>query len=61
MAGQSGCPVYLSGDPKKVVGIHKGYDPLKHLNFATMITEEIISFLKVWAKEMKVSIGDVKE
>jgi len=36
--GQSGSPVYLFSDNRKLVGIHKGYSPKKRLNFATMIT-----------------------
>jgi len=47
--GQSGSPVYSSSDWAKVVGIHKGYWPLKNLNFATLITESLISTLKSWA------------
>ena len=35
---QSGCPVYISGDNSKFVGIHKGYNPKRNLNVATMIT-----------------------
>jgi hypothetical protein len=42
---QRGCPVYRNGD-KKVVGIHKAYDPLTLLNFATKITESVIAVLK---------------
>jgi glutamyl endopeptidase len=38
IGGQSGCPVYLMKDSSQVVAIHKAYDPLKRLNFATMIT-----------------------
>jgi len=48
--GQSGCPVYISGDNSKLVGIHKAYDPIKDLNFATMITESVIAVLKVWVE-----------
>jgi V8-like Glu-specific endopeptidase len=36
--GQSGCPVYKVDDSRKVVAIHKAYDPQKKLNFATLIT-----------------------
>ena len=50
--GQSGCPVYMSGDNSQLVGIHKGYNPKRHLNFATMITESVIIVLKVWIEEM---------
>jgi hypothetical protein len=39
----------MGGDSRKVVGIHKAYDPQKHLNFATLITESVIDILKLWA------------
>jgi V8-like Glu-specific endopeptidase len=53
--GQSGSPVYLFNHKRKlVVGIHKGCDPEEKLNFATMITNQVIEVLKVWAKEMEV-------
>ena len=48
--GQSGSPVYMSGDNSQLVGIHKGYNPIKNLNYATMITESVISVLKVWVE-----------
>jgi V8-like Glu-specific endopeptidase len=48
-AGQSGCPVYSLKDNSKLVAIHKAFNPLKRLNFGTLITESVISVLKSWA------------
>jgi len=47
----------MSEDTPKLVGIHKGCWPNKKLNFATMITEEVIDVLQVWTKEMNTSFG----
>jgi hypothetical protein len=46
-------------DSSKVVGIHKAYDAKKFLNFATMITEEVIAVLESWALEMGVSFENL--
>jgi len=43
---QSGCPVYILKNIIQLVGIHKAYDHQKHLNFATMITESVMTVLK---------------
>ena len=43
---------YMSGYKSQLVGIHKGNNPKRHLNFATMITESVIAVLKVWIEEM---------
>lgn len=43
-------------DCLKLVGIHKGSWPSKKLNFATLITEEIIDTLEVWAESMSCNI-----
>lgn len=34
------------------MGIHKGYDPCKNLNFGTMITESLIKTVEQWCFEM---------
>jgi V8-like Glu-specific endopeptidase len=38
LAGQSGCPVFDKDKNEKLIGIHKGYSPDKHLNMAVLIT-----------------------
>jgi V8-like Glu-specific endopeptidase len=48
--GQSGAPVYVLGDSRLLVGIHKGFWAKKRLNFATMITTSVIDTLKWWAE-----------
>jgi len=43
------------GVTKLCIGIHTGSEPLKHLNFATLITEDIMGWIgregKIYAKE----------
>ena len=47
----------MAEDSLKLVGIHKGCWPNKKLNFATMITEDVIDILQLWAKEIEASFG----
>lgn len=41
-SGQSGAMVYLSGDKRKIVGVHKGFDPRRKMNVCAMVTGEMI-------------------
>jgi len=34
-----------AGYTKKCIGIHTGSEPLKHLNFATLITQDIMGWI----------------
>jgi V8-like Glu-specific endopeptidase len=45
MGGQSGSPVFKKEDNSMLVGIHKGFSPVKRLNMAVMITSEIVSVI----------------
>jgi hypothetical protein len=38
-----------------VIGIHKGYDPKKKLNVATIIDKKMVAELKSWASEFRIS------
>jgi hypothetical protein len=43
--------VYLSGEKRKVVGVHKGYDPRRKMNVCAMVTGEMIVELQNWVGE----------
>ena len=47
-SGQSGAMVYLANDKRKVVGVHKGYDPRRKMNVCALITSEMIAELQNW-------------
>jgi V8-like Glu-specific endopeptidase len=53
MGGQSGSPVYLKDNPRKLVGIHKAASNEDRLNFSAMITKEMVEVLKMWSVEME--------
>ena len=38
-----------------MIGIHKGYDPVKNRNVCTIISKEMIRELKKWEVEMNLS------
>jgi V8-like Glu-specific endopeptidase len=55
--GQSGSPVYfmeqLEGEEVcNIIGLHKGFDRIVHLNVCTLLTEEVIDQFYKWMIEM---------
>jgi V8-like Glu-specific endopeptidase len=48
MGGQSGSPVYLRDNHRKVLGIHKVASYEDRVNFSALIMKEMVEVLKMW-------------